>query len=134
MLDDSVLKVSPNGSFKVTQLCESVVICEAMNGDQHGWNNAIDTEPAFIVYLGCSQDEAKDYVHTLNTFYRCSWCEVRQPKYLSGFEAEIQIRGMQRYTDTHAFGVDYLVESEQAKHFGADFDSYNYYTTGYVPY
>jgi hypothetical protein len=34
MLDDSVLKVSPNGSFKVTQLCESIAICEAMKGDR----------------------------------------------------------------------------------------------------
>ena len=134
MLDDSVLKVSPNGSFKVTQLCESVVICEAMNGDKHGWNNAIDTEPAFIVFLGCSQDEVKDYVHTLKTFYSCSWCEVRQPKYLKDFEVEIKIRGMQRYMDTNAFGLDYLLESEQAKHFGADFDEYNYYSTGYIPY
>lgn len=34
MLNDSVLKVSPNGSFKVTQLCESVAICEAVKGDR----------------------------------------------------------------------------------------------------
>jgi hypothetical protein len=30
MLDHAVLKVSPHGSFKVSQLCESVAICEAI--------------------------------------------------------------------------------------------------------
>jgi hypothetical protein len=133
MLDDSVLKISPNGSFKVTQLCESVAICEAMKGDRNGWNNATNTEPAFMVYVGCKKDEVKGYVQTFNTFYRCEWCEVRKPKYLKGFEAEIKVRGMQRYSDTHAFGLDYLVESEEAKHFGCDYDEYNYYTTGYLP-
>lgn len=131
MLND-VLKVSPNGSFKVTQLCESVAICEAPK-DPHGWGNATDTEPAFMVYVGCKKDEVKGYVQTFNTFYRTEWCEVRKSKHLKGFEAEIKIRGMQRYSDTSAFGLDYLVESEEAKHFGADYDEYNYYATGYLP-
>ena len=129
MLDD-FSKVSPHGSFKVTQLCESVAICEAVKGDRHGWGNATETEPAFITYLGCKKDEVAGYIKTLNIFYRCYWCEVRKPKYLKGFEAEIKIRGMQRYSDTNAFGLDYLVESEQAKHFGADFDEYQHYATG----
>jgi hypothetical protein len=133
MLNDAVLKVSPNGSFKVTQLGESVAICEAISEDRHDWGNATDTEPAFLVYLGCSKDEVKGYVQTFNTFYRCEWCEVRQPKYLKGFEAEIKIRGMQRESDSHALGLDYLVESESAKHFGCDYDEYNYYATGYMP-
>ena len=134
MLNDSPLKVSPHGSFKVTQLCESVAICEAMNGDKHGWNNATDTEPAFIVYLGCSQDEVKEYVQTLKTFYRCSGCEVRQPKYLKGFKVEIKIREMRRYSDKIAFGLDYLVESQQWRDFGCDYDEYQYYSTGYLPH
>ena len=33
-LINSPLKVSPHGSFKVIQLCESVAICEATNGDR----------------------------------------------------------------------------------------------------
>ena len=37
---------------------------------------------------------------------------------------------MKRYADTHAFGLDYLVESETAKHIGCDSDDYEYYTTG----
>jgi hypothetical protein len=131
MLND-VLKVSPHGSFQVSQLCESVALCEAPQ-DPHGWSNGTDTEPAFMVYLGCSQDEVKGYVQTFNTFYRTQWCEVRKPKHLKGFETEIKIRGMQRYSDTNAFGLDYLIESESAKHFGADFDEYNYYATGYMP-
>ncbi|MBE9170870.1 hypothetical protein IQ238_26275 [Pleurocapsales cyanobacterium LEGE 06147] len=133
MLNNSVLKVSPHGSFKVTQLCVSVAICEAVNGDRYGWGNSTETEPAFMVYLGCSQKEVASYIKTFNTFYRCEWCEVRKPKHLQGFEAEIKIRGMQRYSNANAFGLDYLVECEESKHFGADEDEYNYYTTGYMP-
>jgi hypothetical protein len=109
MLNDAVLKLSPNGSFKVSQLGESVAICEATNGDRYGWGNATETEPAFIVYLGCKKDEVAAHVKTLNTFYRCEWCEVRKPKHLISFEAEIKIRGMQRESDTNAFGLDYMV-------------------------
>ena len=56
-LINSPLKVFPHGNFKVIQLCESVAICEATNGDRHNWGNATDTSPAFLAYLGCSQDE-----------------------------------------------------------------------------
>ena len=132
MLNDSVLKVSPHGSFKVSQLCKSVVICEATNGDRHNWNNATDTEPAFIVYFGCKKEEVRGYVNTFKTFYRCAVCEVRQPKYLKGFEVEIKVREMQRDSDSHAFGLDYLVESQQWRDFGCDSDEYSYYTTGYM--
>ena len=38
---------------------------------------------------------------------------------------------MQREADTHAFGLDYLVESESAKHIGCDSNEYDYYTTGH---
>jgi hypothetical protein len=34
MLNDSVLKVSPHGSFKVSQLCKSIAICEATVSDR----------------------------------------------------------------------------------------------------
>ncbi|NJL51752.1 MAG: hypothetical protein HC930_05140 [Hydrococcus sp. SU_1_0] len=141
------LKVSPHGSFKVSQLCDSVAICEAVKGDRHNWNNGTDIEPAFVVYLGCSEAEISGYLKTINTFYRCScsisstggtpatlfrasWSEIRKPKYLSDFEVEIKIRGMQRYADSYAFGLDYLVESETAKHIGCDSDEYDYHTTG----
>ena len=125
------IAVSPHGSFKVTQLFASVAICEAVKGDINNWDNATETEPAFVVYLGCSKDEVSGYIKTFKTFYRCELCEVRKPKYLRNFEAEIKVRGMQRYADSYAFGLDYLVESETAKHIGCDSDEYEYYTTDY---
>lgn len=132
------IKTSPHGSFKLYQLCKNVVICTSQ-ADPHGWGNATEDEPAFMTYLGCNKDEVAGYIKTLNTFYRCYWCEVRKPKYLKEFEAEIKIRGMQRYADFHAFGLDYLVESQAGKHGQIvhfdeiDFDEYNYHTTGYMP-
>ena len=110
------LNVLSYGSFKVSQLSKSVAICEAIKSDRHNWGNATETEPAFIVYLGCNEAEISGYLKTINTFYRCYWNEIRKPKYLKNFQAEIKVSGMQRYADTHAFGLDYLVESESAKH------------------
>ena len=112
---EKVLRISPHGSFQVKQLCKSVAICEATICDRHNWGNDIDDEPAFVTYLGCKRDEAKGYIKTLNIFYRCHINQIRQPKYLKGFEVEIKIYGMQRYADTHAFGLDYLVESQESK-------------------
>ena len=126
------IKVSSNGTFEVSKLAESVAICEAKI-DRHDWGNATETKPAFLVYVGCRKDEVAGLIKTLNTSYRCYWCEVRKPKYLKGFEAEIKIRGMQRYSDSHAFGLDYLVESQEWRDFGCNSDEYNYYTTGYQP-
>ena len=129
MYHHSPITVSPHGSFEVNQLCESVAICEAVKGDRHNWGNATETEPAFVVYLGCSQDEVKAQIKTLNTFYRCHINEVRKPKYLKDFEVEIKIYAMQRDSDSHAFGLDYLVESQQWRDFGCDSDEYDYYVT-----
>jgi hypothetical protein len=132
MLDD-VLKVSPNGSFKVTQLCESVAICEAMKGDRNGWGNATNNEPAFVTYFGCQKQEAAEYSQTFLTFYRAKSCSVRSPKYLTDFEAEIKVSGMKRHSDETGFGLDYLIESEIDKYFGCNYDEYLYYCSGYVP-
>lgn len=129
---DNTIKFSPHGSFQVTRLCESVALCEAPQ-DPHGWGNATPNSPAFLVYLGCKKGEVANHVKTFNTFYRCYWCEVRKPRHLKEFEAEIKIRGMQRRSNSDAFGLDYLIESESVKHFGADYDEYNYYATGYMP-
>ena len=126
----SPIKVSPHGSFKVSKLCESVAICEAVKDDCHNWGNATETEPAFIIYLGCSKEEVSNHVKTFKTFYRCELCEVREPKYLKEFEVEIKVRGMQRHSDETAFGLDYLVESQQWRDFGCDSDEYDYYITG----
>ena len=127
------LTTSPHGSFKVSQLCESVAICEALSDDRYGWNNATDTDPAFIAYLGCSKEEIARYIKLFNDYYKCYWCEVRQPRHLKDFEAEIKVRGMQRHSDSQALGLDHLIESEQAKHDGCDYDEYQYYSTGYQP-
>lgn len=130
MYHHSPAKVSPHGSFEVNQLCESVAICEAVKGDRYDWGNATETEPAFIVYLGCKKDEVSSQVNTFKTFYRCELCEVREPKYLKDFEVEIKVRGMQRSSDETAFGLDYLVESQQWQDFGSCSDEYDYHTTG----
>jgi hypothetical protein len=126
------LKVSPHGSFKVSQLCESVAICEALKEDRHNWNNATETEPAFIVYLGCQKDEVAEKIRYLNNALGCYWCEVRQPKYLKGFEVEIKIRGMQRNSDEETNGLDFLLWAENDFNYIEE-DEYNYYTTGYMP-
>jgi hypothetical protein len=115
------IKESPHGSFKVTQLCQSVAICEALKEDRYGWDNATETHPAFLVYLGCRQKEVPGYIKTFNIFYRCYWCEIREPKYLKEFQAEIKIREMQRESDSYAFGLDDLLKSEEAKHFGSSY-------------
>ena len=108
MINDSVLKVSPHGSFKVTQLCQNLAICEAFEDRQSG-GNATETEPAFIVYLGCQKDQIEEKIKYLNNALGCYWCEVRQPKYLKGFEAEIKIRGMIRHSTEERNGLDFLL-------------------------
>jgi hypothetical protein len=120
-------------AFQILSVAPNIVICEAVGGDRFNWGNAIKNEPAFVVYLGCRTQDVAGYVKTLKTFYRCPKCEVRKPKHLKDFEAEIKIFGMQRYCDSHSFGLDYLVESETDKHFKINFDEYNYYTSGVLP-
>ena len=120
-----IIKVSPHKSFRVSKIANSVAICEANADDRFDWGNATETEPAFLVYLGCTKNEVPGYIKTFNIFYRCDYCEARKPKYLKDFEAEIKIRGMQRLTDSHAFGLDSLIRSETAKHptsFNIDLD------------
>jgi hypothetical protein len=128
----TILNQSRSRSFQITQLCQSVTICETLKSDRFNWGNATETEPAFLVYLGTSKEEVAAYIKTFITFYRCYWCEIRSPKYLKDFEVEIKIREMQRYSDSHAFGLDYLLESESAKHFGCNEEEYQYYTTGLI--
>ena len=127
------LKVSPHGSFKVSQLCKSVAICEAVKGDRHNWGNATETEPAFIVYLGCKKDEVAEKIRYINNALGCYWCEVRFPKYLIDFEAEIKIRGMQRHSDEETNGLDFLLWAENDFDYIEE-DEYSYHTTGYMPH
>ena len=131
MLNDSVLKVSPHGNFQVTQLCKSVAICEAKI-DKHNWGNATDTKPAFIVYLGCKKDQIEEKIKYLNNALGCYWCEVRKPKYLKDFEAEIKILRMQRESDDERNGLDFLLWAENDFNH-IDDEEYNYYVSGYMP-
>jgi hypothetical protein len=120
-----IIKESPHKSFRVSKISNSIAICEANADDRYDWGNSTETEPAFLVYLGCRKTEVAGYMKTFNLFYRCDWCETRKPKYLNDFEVEIKIRGMQRESDSHAFGLDYLIQSETAKHptsFNIDLD------------
>ena len=120
-----LVQESPHKSFRVSKIANSIAICEANADDRFDWGNATDTEPAFLVYLGCQKTEVAGYMKTFNLFYRCDWCETRKPKYLRDFEVEIKIRGMQRESDSHAFGLNYLIRSETAKHpttFNIDLD------------
>ncbi len=123
------LKVSPHGNFKVTQLCESVAICEAQV-DRHNWGNATETELAFLVYIGCKKDEIAEKINYINNALGCYWLEIRKPKYLKGFEAEIKIRGMQRESDHNSYGLDYLVWKENNFEYE---EEYNHYVTGHQP-
>ncbi len=130
---NQTIKVSPKGSFKVTQLCENVAICEATKSDRHNWGNATEDKPAFIVYLGCKKDEVAEKIRYINNALGCYWCEVRFPKYLKEFEAEIKIRGMQRNSDEEANGLDFLLWAENDFNHIEE-DEYSYYTTGYMPH
>ncbi len=126
-----VLKTSPHGNFQITQLCENVAICEAKI-DRHNWGNATETKPAFIVYLGCKKEEVAEKINYINNALGCYWCEIRKPKYLKGFEAEIKIRGMQRHSDEETNGLDFLLWSQNDFNH-IEVDEYNYYTTGHQP-
>ena len=126
-----VLKSSPHGNFQVTQLCENVAICEA-KVDRHNWGNATETEPAFLVYIGCKKEEVAEKINYINNALGCYWCEVRKPKYLKGFEAEIKIRGMKRESDNQAYGLDYLIWKENNYEYLED-EEIEYYSTRYMP-
>ena len=131
-LINSPIAVSPHGSFKVRGLCQSVAICEAVKGDRLNWGNGTDTEPAFIVYLGCKKEEVASKIGYINNALGCYWCEVRQPKYLRNFEAEIKIRGMIRHSTEERNGLDFLVWSENDFNY-IESDEYDYYVTGHQP-
>ncbi len=91
-------------------------------------------EATGIVYFGCSPKEVKGYLNTFAKLYRCCECFVSDvPEHLPSFEREIAIYDMQGETDGTAFGLDYLAESQNLKHWGIDSDRYSHYTTGALP-
>ena len=132
MINHAVLKTSKHESFQVTQLCKNIAICEAIKGDRYKWGNGTETEPAFLVYFGCRKEEVAEKIAYINNALNCYWCEVRKPKYLKDFEAEIKIRGMQRHSDEETNGLDFLLWSQNDFNHIEE-DEYNYYVTGHQP-
>ncbi len=87
-----------------------------------------------IVYFGCSSSEVNSYLNTFAKLYRCSKCFVSDvPEHLPEFDREIAIYDMQASSDETAFGLEYLAESQNLKHWGIDSDRYSHYTTGAFP-
>ncbi|MDJ0902208.1 MAG: hypothetical protein QNJ55_25740 [Xenococcus sp. MO_188.B8] len=120
-----IIKESQNKSFRVSRISNSIAICEANKEDRFNWGNSTENQPAFLVYLGCSQKDVSGYIQTFNIFYKCEYCETRKPKYLKGFEVEIKIRGMQRKGNAKCYGLDDLLRTEASKHvssFNIDLD------------
>lgn len=107
-----LIKSSPHYNFSIIQLSSSLAICEAYK-DIHQWGNEWEDLPAFIAYVGCNSEEVWGIVRTLKRFYRVSEddIEIRKPKYLNNSEREIKVRGLQRKTDSEAWGLDSLMMS-----------------------
>ena len=96
--------------------------------------SVVRDETTGIVYFGCSASEVDGYLNTFAKLYRCSECFVSDvPEHLPEFDIEIAIYDMQIETDGIAFGLDYLAESQNLKHWGIDSDRYSHYTTGAFP-
>jgi hypothetical protein len=101
--------------LKITQLCPSVGIVESTS-DRYQWGNATEDEPAFLVYIGCENySEAQALKKTLFTFYRCQQILIRPALRMNTFSYELKVHRMQRNTDSYAYGLDLLVESQEAK-------------------
>ncbi len=132
MINHAVLKTSKHGSFQVSQLCQSIAICEAVKGDRYKWGNATEDKPAFLVYLGCKWSEVAEQIRIINNTLGCYVCEVRKAKYLKDFEAEIKIRGVQRESNDKAYGLDYLLIREN-NFDPIEEDEYSYYVTRHTP-
>ena len=111
-----LIEESPHKSFRVIKIANSVAICEANEDDRFNWGNATENKPAFLVYLGCKKSEVSGYIKIFNNFYNCNYCEPRKPKYLTGFEAEIKVRGMVRKGSGLKYGLNDLLRTEATKH------------------
>jgi hypothetical protein len=97
-------------------LCHSIAIVESKS-DRWNWGNAEEDEPAFLVYIGFDRrEDAIAVAETIRRFYRCD-AEVRKAKRIAGFEWEVKVRKMQRYTDSYAWGLDQLLESAKTWEF-----------------
>ncbi len=96
--------------------------------------SVVRDETTGIVYFGCGESEVEGYLNTFAKLYRCSECFVSDvPEYLPEFDIEIAIYDMQACSDETAFGLEYLAESQNLKHWGIESDRYSHYTTGALP-
>jgi hypothetical protein len=110
-------------SFQFTELLPGLVICEATKGDIHNWGNADRGQPAFLVYIGYNTpQEREEWIYQLRTFWKidteiCSRASNRVP----GYWWELKVWGMNRYSESDVFELEYLSES---KDYGLDFLQY----------
>ncbi len=105
--------------FEFTELLPGLVICEAPR-DLHGWNNAMASTPAFLVYLGYNVPSERDeWITKLRLIWKIEGEILDRPSQrVKGYWHEIKIRGMQRYSNPNVFELDYLSESQD---YGLDF-------------
>lgn len=106
--------VSVSRSLKCTQICHSVVLVEAIEYDRFGWENGDEFNPAFLVYMGFnSKENAEEMKKSLLRFWRADEVVIRRSKRFLNYEWELKAYGLQRETDSYAYGLDYLVQTEQ---------------------
>jgi hypothetical protein len=112
--------ISTAQDFEFIELLPGLVICEAPIDDPHSWGNARINKPAFLVYLGYNiPQEREEWIARLREIWKIdTQIMYRAAKRVSNYSYEIKIRGMQRYSDSIVFDLDYLSESEQ---YGLDF-------------
>ena len=107
-------------SFPCKELLPGLVICESIDGDPHGWDNATHRQPPFLVYLGYSSpQERDDYIAQLRHIWKIDTeITYRAAKRVTGYWHEIKIRGMRRHSNPAVFDLEYLSESMD---YGLDF-------------
>ena len=111
-----MFKVSSDGKFQTTRLSDRVVIIEALGQDWYGWDNAEYLDdgtvfPAFLAYFGCdNKEQALACKMTIERFYNVEEITARSRRDTrTGYPVELKIRGLQRLTDCHSFGLVDLV-------------------------
>jgi hypothetical protein len=107
-------------SFQFREIFPGLVVCEAPMSDPHNWSNANEEEPAFLVYLGCNtRSERDNWIVLLQTFWGIkTQITSRRSNRVLGFQLEIKIRGMKRYSDPSVFAIDRL---QHRKQYGLDY-------------
>jgi hypothetical protein len=110
-------------SFQFREILPGLVVCEAPVSDPHNWGNADENEPAFLVYLGCdTRSERDNWIVQLQTFWGVtSQITSRRSNRVVGFQLEIKVRGIKRFSDPSVFAIDRL---QHRKQYGLDYLAY----------